>query len=110
MLAVLRRQHGALAASMAGSAHRAAEWQRYAEELERRLEAQEARIADVAAAGAAGLREQFDGQIESYRLAVVTLARRVQASARRVSCGCFRRSGREARGHGSCEPTPADTR
>jgi hypothetical protein len=40
-LAVLRRRHGALDASVAGSEHRAAEWQRYAEGLERRVEAQE---------------------------------------------------------------------
>jgi len=41
-------------------------------------------VTGAAAEGAAGLREQFDGRTESYRLAVVTLARRVQASAHRI--------------------------
>jgi signal transduction histidine kinase len=134
MLAMLRRRFSVLGASVAGWHHRAAEWQRYAEELERRVDTQQTRsaatmsalaeavnrltgvripaalngtsvrgvplesdahghpevtelcdrVSDSVTAGAAGLREQFDGQIESYRLAVVTLARRVQASAHRV--------------------------
>jgi signal transduction histidine kinase len=42
------------------------------------------RVATAAAEGAAKLRVQFDDQIESSRLAVVTLARRVQASAHRI--------------------------
>jgi hypothetical protein len=81
-LVVLRRRQGVLEASVAGSERRAGEWQRYAEDLEWRVHAHESRSAGTA--GAAGIREQFDGQIESYRLAVVTLARRLQASAHRV--------------------------
>jgi signal transduction histidine kinase len=42
------------------------------------------RVAVAVAEGAAKLREQLDDQIESSRLAVVTLARRVQASAHRI--------------------------
>lgn len=42
------------------------------------------RIAVAAAKGAARLREHIDDQIESSRLAVVMLARRVQASAHRI--------------------------
>ena len=42
------------------------------------------RVAIAVAEGAARLREQLDDQIESSRLAVVTLARRVQASAHRI--------------------------
>jgi signal transduction histidine kinase len=42
------------------------------------------RIAASVAEGAVKLREQVDDQIESSRLAVVTLARRVQASAHRI--------------------------
>jgi signal transduction histidine kinase len=42
------------------------------------------RVATAAAEGAARLREQIDDQIESSRLAVVTLARRAQASAHRI--------------------------
>jgi signal transduction histidine kinase len=134
MLAVLRRRYGTLDASEAEAGQRAAEWQQYAEQLERRVDEQQAhsnaamsalgeavdrlmgvqlpaalsgarvpgsfpdsagrghseaaalcdRVATAVAEGAGGLREQFDGQIESYRLAVVTLARRVQASAHRI--------------------------
>jgi signal transduction histidine kinase len=42
------------------------------------------RVTATAAEGASALRKQLDDQIESYRLAVVTLARRVQASAHRI--------------------------
>ena len=133
-LVMLRRRYGALGTDVAGSERRAAEWQRYAEELERRVHEQQAhdsgtasalaegvdrlvrvqlpaalngsavpqsfpdsavggnaevvalcdRIAGAAAEGAEGLREHLDSQTESYRLAVVTLARRVQASAHRI--------------------------
>lgn len=133
-LVMLRRQYAALDTDVAGSDRRAGQWQRYAEELERRVDERQAyysrsssalaeavdrlvsvqlpaalsgsvppqsfpdaaaggpaevaalcdRVTGAAAEGAAGLREQFDGQIESYRLAVVTLARRVQASAHRT--------------------------
>jgi signal transduction histidine kinase len=133
-LALLRRQYGATGTNVTGSELRAEEWQRYAEELERRIDARQTRdsgtesalaeavdrlinvqlpaalngtrtpgafpnhgaagrtevaalcdrVADAVAEGASGLREQLDGQIESYRLAVVTLARRVQASAHRI--------------------------
>ena len=44
-LGVLRQRQGALDASVAGSQRRAADWQRYAEDLERRIEAQQARHA-----------------------------------------------------------------
>jgi signal transduction histidine kinase len=43
-----------------------------------------ARVTTAVAEGAAKLRSQLDDQIESSRLAVVTLARRVQASAHRI--------------------------
>ncbi len=42
------------------------------------------RAAAAVAEGAAKLREQLDDQVEASRLAVVTLARRVQASAHRI--------------------------
>jgi hypothetical protein len=146
MLAVLRQRYAALDASVAGSHERAAEWQRYAEELERRVDVERTqnagavstladavdrlinvqfpaalngtrvpgappehsvqahpdvtalcdRLADVVATSAAGLREQFDGQIESYRLAVVTLARRVQASAHRIQEQATRMANRHS--------------
>jgi signal transduction histidine kinase len=133
-LAVLRRRCTAIHVSEAGAEQRAAQWQRYAEQLEQRVDEQQAqnsatmsalaeaadrllgsqlpaalngsrvpgsfpdsadrghaevaalcdRIAAMVAEGTGGLREQFDGRIESYRLAVVTLARRVQASAHRI--------------------------
>jgi hypothetical protein len=134
MLAVLCRRYGALDGNVASSEQHVAEWQRYAEELERRVGEQRAqnsgtvsalseavdrlvsvqlpaalngswvpgsfpdspghahaeaamlcdRIAGVVAEGTVGIREQFDSRTESYRLAVVTLARRVQASAHRI--------------------------
>ena len=133
-LALLHQRYRGLDADVATSERRAAEWQRYAEKLERRVNEQQAHyngtasalteavnrlvrvqlpaalngsvvpqsapdsaagehgeaaalcdhVAGTVAQGAAGLREQLDGQIESYRLAVVTLARRVQASAHRI--------------------------
>ena len=42
------------------------------------------RVAAAATIGAAKLRERLDDRVESSRLAVVTLARRVQASAHRI--------------------------
>ena len=42
------------------------------------------RVASAAMTGAARLRERVDDRVESSRLAVVTLARRVQASAHRI--------------------------
>jgi histidine kinase/DNA gyrase B/HSP90-like ATPase len=42
------------------------------------------RVATAAAAGTAKLRERLDDQAETSRLAVVTLARRIQASAHRI--------------------------
>lgn len=133
-LGVLRSRYRGLDTDVAESERRAAEWQRYAEQLEQRVNEQQAhytgtasalteavnrlvrvqlpaalngsavpqsapdsvaggqaevaalcdRVAGTVAQGAAGLREQLDGQLESYRLAVVTLARRVQASAHRI--------------------------
>jgi hypothetical protein len=133
-LAVLRQRYSGLDDDVARAERRAAQWQQYAEELERRADEQQARYsgtvsavteavnrlvrvqlpaalngsvvpqsapdaaggapaevlalcdraAGTVAERAAGLREQLDGQIESYRLAVVTLARRVQASAHRI--------------------------
>jgi signal transduction histidine kinase len=52
------------------------------------------RVATAVAEGTAKLREQLDDQIESSRLAVVTLARRVQASAHRSQEEATRMAGR----------------
>jgi len=52
------------------------------------------RVTTAVAEGAAKLRSQFDDQIESSRLAVVTLARRVQASAHRIQEEATRMAGR----------------
>jgi signal transduction histidine kinase len=52
------------------------------------------RVATAVAEGAAELTEQLDDQIESSRLAVVTLARRVQASAHRTQEEATRMAGR----------------
>ena len=52
------------------------------------------RVATAVAEGTAKLREQLDDQIESSRLAVVTLARRVQASAHRTQEEATRMAGR----------------
>lgn len=57
------------------------------------------RVATAVAEGAAKLRDQRDDQIESSRLAVVTLARRVQASAQRIQEEATRMAARH----------PADT-
>jgi signal transduction histidine kinase len=133
-LVVLRRRDGALGDDMAELERSAAQWQRYAEDLQRRADQRQAhynetssalaeafdrlvrlqlpaalngtavppplpestadghaevtalcnRVVSAAAEGSTRLREQFDTQIESNRLAVVTLARRVQASAHRI--------------------------
>jgi signal transduction histidine kinase len=54
------------------------------------------RVVTAAAEGAAKLREQLEDQTESSRLAVVTLARRVQASAHRIQEEATRMAGRHA--------------
>jgi signal transduction histidine kinase len=51
-------------------------------------------VVAAVAEGTAKLREQVDDQIESSRLAVVTLARRVQASAHRIQEEATRMAGR----------------
>ena len=54
------------------------------------------RVTAAAAEGSSALRKQLDDQIESYRLAVVTLARRVQASAHRIQEEATRMAARHS--------------